>query len=380
MVKIESLRRNLCSLGLVPSLLMAGLAQAQSGNSSSGSNPPANTQNTGATLPTNSRSGSGGSSQSSSGASRTSSQGSTGKYGHGAQTSTGQTPHSSSDAPKIEEAVIAGAAAVVITELIMHHDTPNKVAEHGPEVPKELDMSGFSIKGLARPGWPVVLDYVLNGPGGVEVTVAGDHHSTFSCIMTGRLSQRGFQIFNLPTGFGDESSSAQGTPAPIGYCPERVMTMGQPPSGKLQIANYRITAVNPRGSTGPPPQLRIFGLGAGEKAVGSVAIDQLTFQPPSIHPAAHEVADFGFHAHSDFDGVRAEFVFTTLNSSNGHILLQLDQEQKLDPIPEGERGRGTWNGNGKPGEHMLQVRAWRGFKNGGDWVVAWSPDIVDVVK
>jgi hypothetical protein len=29
---------------------------------------------------------------------------------------------------------------------------------------------------------------------------------------------------------------------------------------------------------------------------------------------------------------------------------------------------------------MLQVRAWRGLENGGDWVVAWSPDIVDVVK
>jgi hypothetical protein len=29
---------------------------------------------------------------------------------------------------------------------------------------------------------------------------------------------------------------------------------------------------------------------------------------------------------------------------------------------------------------MLQIRAWRGLENGGDWVVAWSPDIVDVVK
>jgi hypothetical protein len=44
------------------------------------------------------------------------------------------------------------------------------------------------------------------------------------------------------------------------------------------------------------------------------------------------------------------------------------------------RAGGTWEGKGKPGEHMLQIRAWRGLENGGDWVVAWSPDIVDVVK
>jgi hypothetical protein len=29
---------------------------------------------------------------------------------------------------------------------------------------------------------------------------------------------------------------------------------------------------------------------------------------------------------------------------------------------------------------MLQVRAWRGLENGGDWVVAWSPDIVNVIQ
>jgi len=103
------------------------------------------------------------------------------------------------------------------------------------------------------------------------------------------------------------------------------------------------------------------------------------FQPATIHPKANEVADYGFHAHSAFDGVRAEFIFTTLY--NGRLLVQKDQEEKLSPVPEGERAKGTWKGKkGKPGEHMLQIRAWRGLESGGDWVVAWSPDIVDVVK
>lgn len=112
--------------------------------------------------------------------------------------------------------------------------------------------------------------------------------------------------------------------------------------------------------------------------MGSVAIDQVTFQPATIHPKANEAADYGFHAHSAFDDIRAEFIFTTLNS--GGVVAQRDQEEKLSPVPEGQHANGKWNGHGKPGEHMLQIRAWRGLNNGGDWVVAWSPDVVDVVR
>lgn len=297
-------------------------------------------------------------------------------HGHPEETSTGQSPHGSGDGAMIGAAVGGAAAAVLITELFMHHDTPSKIASHGPEVPKQLDMSGFTIKGLARPGWPVVVDYVLNGSGSVQINVTGDDHSEYTCILPGRDRRRGFQIFNLPANFG-KSAGAQQSQLPGGACPPRVMHPGQP-EGKQQIAVYKITAVPPAGSSAAAPQLRIFGLGAGENAVGSVAIDQLTFQPPTVHAEAKEQANFGFHAHSAFDGERAGFIFTTLY--NGHLLVQQDQEQSVQPVPENQYAQGTWKykGQPKPGEHMLQVRAWRGLQNGGDWVVAWSPDIVDV--
>jgi hypothetical protein len=172
----------------------------------------------------------------------------------------------------------------------------------------------------------------------------------YRATMTNTPNRRAYAIIHLPANFGT----------------------------KLQTGLYQIRSIPVAGANTPAPGLRTYGLGAGEKAVGSVAIDQLTFQPATIHPKAKEVADYGFHAHSAFDSVRAEFIFTTLY--NGHLLVQKDQEDKLAPVPEGERPKGTWNGNGKAGEHMLQIRAWRGYQNGGDWVVAWSPDIVDVVK
>jgi hypothetical protein len=238
---------------------------------------------------------------------------------------------------------------VIIDEIIKHHNaSPDKLAKDGPQVPKEFDMGGFVIKGLVGPNWPVVLDFILDSPGAVQLDIIAGDKRQYTATMTNTPRRRAYAIIRLPADFGSH----------------------------LQPAAYQVRSIANGGSN--VPGLRTYGLGAGEKAVGSVAIDQLTFQPAIIHPQAKEVANFGFHAHSAFDDVRAEFMFTTLH--NGHVLIQRDQEEKLSPIPEGERAGGTWEGKGKLGEHMLQIRAWRGLENGGDWVIAWSPDIVDVVK
>ncbi len=269
--------------------------------------------------------------------------------GHGVETYPGHSPHGSSDGPAI--AAGAAAAGLIVGSLIAAHEaSPENFGKNGPQVPKQLDMSGFTVKGLVRPNWPIVLDFMLDSPGAAQVDIiTADNKHHYRATMRNQANYRAYGILHLPSDFG------HGT----------------------QVAVYQIQSLAAPGS-GTAPKLRIFGLGAGDNAVGSVSIDQLTFQPPEIHPKVKEVATYGFHAHSAFDGVRAEFVFTTLY--NGHLLVQKESEDEMAPIGEGERGRGTWAGKGKAGEHMLQVRAWRGLQNGGDWVVAWSPDIVDVIK
>jgi hypothetical protein len=262
------------------------------------------------------------------------------KGGHSADINRGRAPHGSNDATAI--------FAAIQTAALIHNTSPKKLGHDGPQVPKELDMNDFVIKGLVHPNWPVVLDFIIDSPGAARVDITAGN-LRYRATITNQPNRRGYAIVHLPANFGT----------------------------KLQIGTYRVHAIAAAaGKT--PPNLRTYGLGAGNKAVGSVAIDQLTFQPATIHPKANEFADYGFHAHSAFDGVRAEFIFTTLY--NGRVLVQKDHEEQLSPVPEGERAKGTWKGQGKPGEHMLQIRAWRGFENGGDWVVAWSPDIVDVVK
>jgi len=274
------------------------------------------------------------------------------REGHPAETNPGQTPHGSGNGATIAAGTLgAVGAGVLIGELIAHHKASPEHFDHdGPQVPKEFDMNGFAIKGLARGNWPVVLDFLVDSPGTVQVDITTADKHGYRAIMTNPPNHRAYAIFHLPPEFGS----------------------------KLQTAVYQVRSMPAAGSNAAAPALRTYGIGAGEKAVGSVAIDQLTFQPATIHPKAKEIATYGFHAHSAFNAVRAEFIFTTLY--NGHVLVEKDQEEKLSPIPEGERARGTWEGKGKAGEHMLQVRAWRGLENGGDWVVAWSPDIVDVVK
>jgi hypothetical protein len=222
--------------------------------------------------------------------------------------------------------------------------------KNGPQVPAAFDMSRFEVTGLVSPNWPIVLDFMVGSAGSVRLEIkAADGHRLVATL-TNTPNRRAYAIFRVPANFGTE----------------------------MQAAIFAVHTVPLVGATKAAPSLRAYGIGAGEKAVGSVAIDQLTFQPATIHPLAREVAKYGFHAHSAFDGEIAGFTLATLD--HGDVRVEMDGEATLSPIPQGERASGIWEGSGRPGEHMLQIRAWRGLRNGGDWVVAWSPDIVDVVK
>jgi hypothetical protein len=52
----------------------------------------------------------------------------------------------------------------------------------------------------------------------------------------------------------------------------------------------------------------VLGLGAGDKAVASVGIDKIVFQPGTIRPPQHEKANYTFHSEFDFPEVEADVI------------------------------------------------------------------------
>jgi hypothetical protein len=240
-------------------------------------------------------------------------------------------------------------AAGLTAWAVHHHEhalpKTEDLLKNGPQVPQNVAMSHLIVDGLIGPGWPVGLDFELGGPGSVLLDITTADKVQYHQVLTNNLNGRGVAI-SQPGGLPD----------------------------KLQSATFDVEAVAPAGSNGPPPSIRIYGMAAGPKAVGSIAIDQISFGPADLK--MNQPAQFQFHSHSDFSSVRADFMWTGLKDNQ--IEMKQDSETSLNPVTSDEHAQGSLQGKGSVGQHLLQIRAWRG--NSGDWVVAWSPDVVNLAK
>ena len=249
-------------------------------------------------------------------------------------------------------AIIGGAAAaggVVGLGLWLHaRNKPEaKLSRDGPKIADQFNMSGFRIGAFVQAGWPVVVDHVLANGGELSIVVQVEGVPPFShrILATGRRQQ---EIFRLPSYF-----PAKPTPG--------MYTIGAAAVGGPGVAT--------------PVYLRLFGLGAGERAVGSVAIDQVRFGPDTIRPKQKQEALYAFHAHTDFDRVRAEFLKAV--TAQGQIVSKLEDHDDINGVQRETTPSRQWNGKkATPGEHILQVRAWESAVAKANWVIAWSADQV----
>jgi hypothetical protein len=216
-----------------------------------------------------------------------------------------------------------------------------KLSRDGPAMPNQFSMSGFSIGAFCQAQWPVVVDYFLEAGANVVVTVQSAGFPTATYLVEGTGARRQF-IFLLPANF----------PA-------------KPTAGM-----YTIRAVSKQPG-GAPVFARLFGVGGGVRAVGSVAIDQVQFGPGTIHTKQKENASYAFHAHTDFDKVRAEFMKAVL--AQGQIVSVLEDHDDVNGVQRETTPTREWNGRkATAGEHLLQVRAWESTLNKSNWVIAWS--------
>lgn len=248
----------------------------------------------------------------------------------------------------IPTAVGAGAGVALLGLWLHSRENGEKTLDRGgPQVEQHFNMSGFTVKGFCKGGWPVVLDFQIANGGALFLTIDNNKTSRVYRFEPNR-NRRIEEKLILPAEFGENLTAG-------------VYTIRAESSGTGQVH---------------PVYLRMYALGAGERAVGSAAIDLLRFGPDTV-PRKGE-AQFGFHAHSEFNSGQAEFF--RLGLVNNQIVNNLDDKQAVSHrIAEGVQIDETWKTNkAKPGEHVMLVRAWRSKSNGGDFVLAWSPDHVNV--
>lgn len=224
----------------------------------------------------------------------------------------------------------------------------------GPQLPTQFNGSAFGIRALVRGGWPIVVDYALHRPGRVQLRISLPGAE----IVTYRLDQFGLGRhllrFDLPPFLGDS----------------------------LKPAVVALTAADPKTGADTLGDFTVHGIGIGPRAVGSIAVDRLEFNPGTLRPRQGDTARFAFHSRSDFDNASVEYmrVIQSPDGARKHYV----NGQRIGAVRGDSRIVSTdaqrWNGQDETaristGRHQLQVRVW---DDGGDWVGAWSESLVQV--
>ncbi len=237
----------------------------------------------------------------------------------------------------------------------------------GPQVLPVFSMSAFSVMGFATGNWPVVYDYFLEQDSLLIVVVAPEGSEPIIYRLSGKKGHWQARL-ELPEQLGKEP----------------------------RVAQYVIRSLDENFGQIRPSHFHLHGIAAGPKAVGSIGIDQVSFSPALVHPALGERARYMFHSISDFKNVEVDFVRIAV--VKGEIIAARVGSRSMGGISRNAQKDGNWDGKsdggGKAaknyppeiqqwlhaprGQHLLQVRAWWGAKDGGDWVTALSSEYVTV--
>lgn len=226
------------------------------------------------------------------------------------------------------------------------------LSSKGPQFAAAYLASKIVADVFARGGAPFVVEYQL-GP-----------ESTASVTLVAKVKKQEKSVtFHLePT--GDQIKQV------IFQLPADVF------GSKPVVTKLTVKAENIDQTTQPPPNFELYGLGMGEKAVGSMVIVGLNLTPDRVRATRKEKVVYGFRSRSDFDEAYAEFHILGYTSSGEPTKTSVNY-QKISGIRRGDLKGGEWNGkNGKgkvsQGRHQLVVKAWYPAKKGGDWTRAWS--------
>lgn len=223
----------------------------------------------------------------------------------------------------------------------------------GPQIPDQHALGTLSAYGFVKNDWPVVLDY--------ETTEGADTTLTITV---------GDKDWTIPLPGGRQFVK-------IRY------TGGAAKTSTPALFVLRSSVWRPDGRE-EPQDIQVNGLGCGPRAVGSVAINNLSFQASS-RQVGGDYARFGYAATSPFNRVGMEILRFQGRREGAKTVITVTpvttfQERSRPP---GAYGPKVWDGvdqasrQGSTGLHRLRVRGW---ETDGDesWVAALSRDVVSI--
>ena len=243
------------------------------------------------------------------------------------------------------------------------HVDEDALGTNGPRFPDSYTVGTFAVQGYFGGGWPIVIDYFPQPSTCTWLEVSIDQ--TLRVLRPlDRDGSGGRRLVRIDVG------------------PEYL------PKG-ARSAVYAVHSVHPTCPEGrkipsddaTPSPVEVYGIGAGPRAVGSVAIDELQFGPDELR-FPQDRATIAYRAASEFNHASVEILRYSQEPS-GQINVDRVSAQRVAVVP-GQNQGAPWGGKGESGGpslgmHRLQVRAWY-TENDKSWVGAISPASVYVVK
>ncbi|HEX7943575.1 MAG TPA: hypothetical protein VF495_02860, partial [Phenylobacterium sp.] len=228
--------------------------------------------------------------------------------------------------------------------------TPDELLANGPLVFAANALGTFSAYGFVQDGAPIVVDVQADPSARTQLNITvGD------------------RVSSLPIDPGGE-------PLVIRY------QGGGAAEPQVALLKLTSTVRNSRGKDMPSP-IQVTGLGAGERAMGSVAINQLSFGPPLLQAAAGGQATLGYVTESPFDLLATDILRYWRGGGNTIVVERVWRRTYRQLNPRAYSG-GPWNGRdaankASKGSHLLQVTGWE-LTGDRAWVAAFSPTNVEV--
>ncbi len=213
-------------------------------------------------------------------------------------------------------------------------------------------------EGFVRGHWPLVVDFRLEPSGSLRVLVTTEDGDSETFCFTSSNAERKLEKVRLPEAWGKS----------------------------VRVAHFDLRAFRSASCVGEPlDSLALYGLGAGPRAVGSVAIHALAFDRESIDPGRTEESPYRFRVENRFQKIRVT-VFRRFYDREQRLVRSQEVLAQGDPSWKRGRCRGRWDGRDGRGQisegaHYLQAQGWlTGLDKDRDWVVALSENTLEVVS